>query len=293
MTPRKQPGRLRWTDYYQSVRRIAARHNPAHGNYRMHGHDFFEIVAITGGICVHRSALGNQSVRRGDVFVIRPGACHAYTQARGLSLYNCCFDATLGARELGWMADDPSLGRLLWRGTASPTEPGIRLIQPSPTDFRQCLKLLHELEELAAHDYLSHHGDHLALLLRILSILARSLSPASRNRPSALHRAVTEALGHIEKNPTGDWTLTSLASRVHVEPTYFVRLFRAAVGLPPMAFLARRRLELAANLLLKGQLNVGEVGAMSGWTDANYFTRCFHQHYGMTPTRYRSRFRRC
>jgi AraC-like DNA-binding protein len=35
---------------------------------------------------------------------------------------------------------------------------------------------------------------------------------------------------------------------------------------------------------------VGEVGTMSGWLDANYFSRCFRKHFGMTPSRYRARF---
>jgi AraC-like DNA-binding protein len=58
-----------------------------------------------------------------------------------------------------------------------------------------------------------------------------------------------------------------------------------------MAYLERRRLELATNLLRRDDLAVGDVGAMAGWTDANYFSRCFRQHFGMTPSRYRARFR--
>jgi len=30
---------------------------------------------------------------------------------------------------------------------------------------------------------------------------------------------------------------------------------------------------------------------MAGWPDANYFSRSFRKHFGMTPTRYRERFR--
>ena len=27
---------------------------------------------------------------------------------------------------------------------------------------------------------------------------------------------------------------------------------------------------------------------MAGWLDANYFSRCFRQHFGMTPSKYRA-----
>jgi AraC-like DNA-binding protein len=75
-----------------------------------------------------------------------------------------------------------------------------------------------------------------------------------------------------------------------MERTYFVRLFHSVVGLSPMAYLTRRRLELATSFLRREDLPVGEVGALSGWVDANYFTRRFRGHFGMSPSRYRARF---
>ena len=57
-----------------------------------------------------------------------------------------------------------------------------------------------------------------------------------------------------------------------------------------MAYLTRRRLELATSLLRRDNFLVGEVGAKAGWLDSNYFSRCFRKHFGMTPSRYRARF---
>ena len=290
MTPRKHTTRLKWTDYHQSIRRIAVKHNPNHPNYRIHSHDFFELVVITGGTCVHRSEIGDQCVQRGQAFLIRPGATHGYREVRGLSLYNCCFDAALVARELSWMADDPYLVRLLWGVVASPGQVGITSIQLPPHAMTQCLKLLSQFKAFTSKEYLSHHGDHLGLLVQILSLLARNLPPTSRKRLPCTHTAVAEALKQIEASPTEEWTLKKLASRVSVESTYFVRVFRSALGLPPMAYITRRRLELAAKLLLKPEQTVCDVGTLSGWADPNYFSRCFRQHFGMTPSHYRSRF---
>jgi AraC-like DNA-binding protein len=101
---------------------------------------------------------------------------------------------------------------------------------------------------------------------------------------------VAAAIKLIDDAPTEAWTLNTLAAQVHVEPTYLARLFHAVVGLPPMAYVTRRRLELATKLLRPDYLAVGEVGAMAGWPDKNDFSRCFRQHFGMTPSRYRTRF---
>lgn len=239
---------------------------------------------------MHHSVLGDSRIGAGDVFLFRPGAWHGYAEARGLSLYNCCFDTALLGRELSWLADDSYLGGLLWGIPLSVKQRGMVALHLEPEEFSRCCKFLDDLCALAQSDYLSHHVDHLGLLLQILSLLARNASASSGKKLSSSHRSVISAIKLIDDDPTHPWTLNTLAAQVHVEPAYFTRLFHAAVGLPPMAYLTRRRLELATTLLRRDNLPVGEVGAMAGWLDGNYFSRCFRKHFGMTPSRYRARF---
>ena len=130
----------------------------------------------------------------------------------------------------------------------------------------------------------SHHGDHIGLLTQILSLLARSAPQPEPNKLPNPHRAVTTALKLIDDSLADNWTLARLSELVQVESTYFVRLFRTAIGLPPMAYILRRRLELATHLLRRVDLSISEAGAMAGWMDGNYFSRSFRQHFGMTPT---------
>lgn len=227
----------------------------------------------------------------GDVFLFRPGAWHGYAKVQKLSLYKCCFDTALLGRELSWMADEPLLGRLLWSMPLSPKQHGMVALHLPPDEFARCGKLLNDLCALADKTPLNHYGDHHGLLVQILSLLARNLEATqTEENTTAAHRAIASALKLIDDAPTAPWTLSSLAKRVSIAPAYFARLFHAGVGLPPMAYLNRRRLELATTLLRCNDLPVGEVGALSGWLDANYFSRCFRKHFGMTPSRYRARF---
>jgi AraC family L-rhamnose operon transcriptional activator RhaR len=282
---------LSWNTYHQSVRRIVAKWNPSHGNYGIHDHEFVEIAVIVTGACLHHSVLGDSRPEPGDVFLFRPGAWHGYAEVRNLGLYNCCFDTALLGRELGWMADEPSLGHLLWALPLSPRGRGMAALRLPPADFRACCTLLDALCQLTQADHRTHFGDQLGLLIQILSLLARNAPPPPGTHAPKAHRAVATALKLIDDSPSHDWSLGGLAARVQVEPTYFSRLFRAAVGLPPMAYLARRRLEVATTLLRRDDLAIGAVGALAGWPDANYFSRSFRRHFGMTPTRYRERFR--
>jgi AraC family transcriptional regulator, L-rhamnose operon transcriptional activator RhaR len=289
--PARQP--LSWKSYHQAVRRIVAKWNPNHGNYGVHDHEFVEIAVIAAGTCRHQTVLGEFQPTAGDVYLFRPGAWHGYADVQGLSLYNCCFDTALLGRELGWMADEPYLGNLLWALPLSPRQRGMVALRLPSAEFAACRRLLDDLCDLARIEHQSHFGDHVGLLIQILSLLARNTPRPSTTSAGNVRaqRAVALALKCIDDAPADDWTLPLLASRAAVEATYFSRLFRAAVGLPPMAYLTRRRLEVATTLLRRNDLAIGDVGAMAGWPDANYFSRSFRRHFGMTPSRYRQRFR--
>jgi AraC family L-rhamnose operon transcriptional activator RhaR len=57
-----------------------------------------------------------------------------------------------------------------------------------------------------------------------------------------------------------------------------------------MTYLARRRVETAAGLLLHTDQSVTQIGRSVGWPDQNYFARRFKAHFGLSPTSYRGRF---
>ncbi len=94
----------------------------------------------------------------------------------------------------------------------------------------------------------------------------------------------------LESRLAHKWTLNELADELHLTPRYVVRLFRAATGLPPMAYLAQHRVEKAALLLLRTDQPITQIGRAVGWADQNYFARRFKAHYGLPATTYRRRF---
>jgi AraC family transcriptional regulator len=72
------------------------------------------------------------------------------------------------------------------------------------------------------------------------------------------------------------WTLTALAEEVHLSRSQLVRAFDATIGLSPMAYLRRIRVEQMARLLSTTELTIAEAARSVGWVDANYASRCFH-----------------
>lgn len=63
---------------------------------------------------------------------------------------------------------------------------------------------------------------------------------------------------------------------------------KSLVGQPPVEFIKEIRLNRAAQLIKEGELSMTQISYMIGMTDSRYFSRCFKQKFGMTPTEYKN-----
>jgi AraC family L-rhamnose operon transcriptional activator RhaR len=284
-------GRLHFTDGLQAYAG-SYRHD---GDSGLHSHGFVEIVVVTGGSGVHHAAAGRQPLHAGDVLLLRPGLWHGYEDCRALDIYNCCFSAELLQRELAWMREDALLGRLLWTGPRAEHRRGLLTFGLGAAALAQCREHLDALHALYRAPLRTHRGDVVGRLSLLLGALGRALDGRrQRGAPPAepTHPLAVQAMRLLESRPAQPWTVPGLADELHVSPGYLARLFKAATGLPPMAYLAQHRIEVAADLLLHTDWPVGQIGRAVGWPDQNLFARRFRAHAGLSATTFRARFAR-
>jgi signal transduction histidine kinase/CheY-like chemotaxis protein len=64
------------------------------------------------------------------------------------------------------------------------------------------------------------------------------------------------------------------------------RKLKALTGLTTSEFIRSQRIKLAADLLSKSDINVSQIGYSVGFNDHSYFTKCFKDHFGCTPSEY-------
>ncbi|HEY3872076.1 MAG TPA: helix-turn-helix domain-containing protein [Actinocrinis sp.] len=259
----------------------------------VHTHSFVEIAFAVAGTATHYTLTGRQDLRPGDVVLLRPGVWHGYEDCRPFEVYNCCFSSELLRRELSWTREDPLLGYLLWAGPYAPAGRGVLTVSLPPTAFSECVTHLDALAALRHQPVALHHADvvgRLSLLFGQLGLAVARTDGSLRAEPGTAHPAVLKAMRLMEANLARHWTLADLAAESHLVPGYLVRLFNAATGLPPMAYLAQIRAEQAAVLLLHSDEPVSGIGQAVGWPDQSNFARRFKAHYGLSATAYRKRF---
>jgi AraC-like DNA-binding protein len=83
--------------------------------------------------------------------------------------------------------------------------------------------------------------------------------------------------------------LDAMAREAGFSRYHFAREFHAAFGEPPGAYLSRRRVERAKNLLESANLTVTEVCMLVGFASLSSFSRRFAELVGCSPSVYQRR----
>jgi len=83
-----------------------------------------------------------------------------------------------------------------------------------------------------------------------------------------------------------DFTTESFAKALGMSRMQLHRKLKALTGLSATEFIRSQRLKLAAQLLKKSDINVSQVGYAVGFNNHSYFTKCFKEHYGISPSDY-------
>lgn len=110
----------------------------------------------------------------------------------------------------------------------------------------------------------------------------------SGNWLSALSdQRVNAALNYIHKNISSDITVSLLADKVHMSASRFAALFKQAVGLAPMRYIANWRMQVAANKLLNSTRSVGQIAEQAGYGSAAAFNHAFTRVYNCSPAAWR------
>lgn len=245
-----------------------------------HTHDFLELAVLVAGRVTYASDTGRYPLQAGAVMAVRPGDWHGYADQEDAVIANLYLGEELLHTELRWLLDVGDLGRFLLRGGLAAG----RLDHRARTTVRARVT---ELADVHAEPARASAVLAVGLCCMVLAELGRLRLDDDR-RP-AFSPAVRQLLLLVSRRPAHPWTMPELAGVVGLSVSHLHREFRSQLGVTPMAWLASTRAEMAASLLLQTDRPVGWVGAQVGWSDPNYFSRCFRRAYGMSPSTYRQR----
>lgn len=221
-----------------------------------HSHDDAHFVLATHGRYI-TTAAGPET--EGPVLVYNPpGVVH---RDRFVDVGGYFLAVSFGAAEWRALAD-------AGRGAAIDA---LRLTGPAAR--RAALRLTRSL--------LARDAEGLSLEGLSLELASQALTPApeSDKRPPWLDRAETYLADTFDQ----PINVADLAQIAGVHPVYLARGYRRWLGAAPGDRLRTRRLERAADLLMRGRDPIGDIALASGFCDQSHLNRQFLKAYGVTP----------
>ena len=126
-----------------------------------------------------------------------------------------------------------------------------------------------------------------AIVRLLLSVFFRDYDqPQLYNTLHGLER-FDGVLEYIHENLNMPITIQQLAGIANLNSTYFSNLFSKLIGLSPIQYINKRRVEEAQKLLLSTDETLYQIAQQVGLTDEYYFSRLFKKTVGISPNHYR------
>lgn len=165
-----------------------------------------------------------------------------------------------------------------------------------PIGDGQAAALLRELLQAGVRESLNTRPGTASTLAKLAELMlmeamrryVESLPPEGRGWFAGLRDAhVGRSLALMHADPGKPWTVDELARESALSRSALAERFTALVGEPPMQYLMRWRLALAAQMLRSGNEAIVRIAERSGYESEAAFNRAFKREFGMPPAGWR------
>ncbi len=108
-----------------------------------------------------------------------------------------------------------------------------------------------------------------------------------RELSTEAQRLVRQAMAYMHAHYAEPLSRQEIAEHVGLSDDYLTSCFRKELGLTPVAYLNRYRIQQARHLLKNTHKSITEIALDVGFSGSSYFNRVFRRETGMTPEAYR------
>jgi AraC-like DNA-binding protein len=130
------------------------------------------------------------------------------------------------------------------------------------------------------------------LFVQLLRVHLAASGPMTAGWLRALGDArIAPSLRLMHGDPGKSWRLEELAAAVAMSRTAFAARFKAVAGVPPLTYLQRWRMHVAARALRQDDTRISALALSLGYTSESAFSHAFKRTMGAAPKRYRENAR--
>lgn len=242
----------------------------------LHWHDRFEMLIIDEGELEARIAGETVVARPGDIIIVNPACTHEATATQDVSYRVLMFEL------ISQFAQDKTAYRLLrpFVNRAATFLPVVR--------DEQLSAIVDRIFAITQEKRVGFPLAQVSLVYELLAVLFEKHQDTRYVRPVAEGR-LRQVTEYIADHYCEDISSSSISEKFGYDESYFCRLFKSVIGVRPMEYIRILRLEKARRIMAREKTSISKVAIECGFSDVNYFTRCFRRHYGITAGEYRKK----
>ncbi|MGJ4728068.1 cupin domain-containing protein [Luteimonas sp. SDU101] len=152
---------------------------------------------------------------------------------------------------------------------------------------------LSQLVEMVAAETVAPRPGGAAVLARLaeLMLIEAMRATSGGDAPPGLLKGLGDprlavALQRMHARIAHRWTVDELARAASLSRSSFFERFTRTVGVAPMEYLLRWRMEIARTLLRRGELTAAQIAERVGYGSASAFSVAFRRQVGLAPGRF-------
>jgi AraC family transcriptional regulator len=98
---------------------------------------------------------------------------------------------------------------------------------------------------------------------------------------------LNRVIDYIDTHLAGEIAVKALADLIHVSTGQLSRAFKISVGVPPVHYIGRRRVELACTMMRTTRESLSQIAVACGLCDQAHLCKLFRRMTGVTPSAWR------
>ena len=250
-------------------------------------HDVFEMVYVKKGNAVFEIAGQPAAVGPNDIVIIKPNRPHKLVikSEPGCEFIVLYFGFT---NQKNSEFSDVSLEDFLNFVNSKEAGAFISLKVSQKNDIITLLnRILKERENSEiGSDFLNR-----LMVLELFVFISRALKMEWENsikyKSPKLKELIQISAKYINNNFERDISLGDIARFVFLSPSYFTRAFKDEIGISPINYLLKVRVERAKELLAETDAKISSIALNVGFSNQQRFNEIFKKYTKLTPLQYR------
>lgn len=248
----------------------------------VHWHPEFEIVTAKAGVLDYQVGEKHIFLNEGDSIFVNSNVLHSIRQVSGKKpdpMPGIVFLGTLVAPQ-GSLIYQKYILRILSCNDLS-------YLVFRKDEYEQFHHIVQHIYDLLKEQHALYELKILAELISLFVFLNNHFDEFPKTHLTRVQIStqvrIQKMLAYIYEHYDQDITLADISSAANISRSEAGRCFSTYIGITPVDYLIRFRLQKAHSLLSEGNATITEISQLCGFRSVSYFSRQFKKYYACSP----------